>query len=85
MKITKAQLKEIIKEEHARLLREYTDPDVSSAMLYTGPDSIEEEIKLLDDVYYRLREVTSAAPDDARIMEALGYLENAIDMLRGDG
>ena len=72
MKITKTQLKKIIKEEIE---------EVNSAMPYTGPDSIKEEIAMLDRVYDQIRTATQAAPDDGRTMEALKHLEQAIDLL----
>ena len=72
MKITKTQLKKIIKEEVE---------EVNSAMPYTGPDSIKEEIATLDRVYYQIRIATHSAPEDESTMEGLWHLEKAIDLL----
>jgi len=69
MKITKRQLRKIIKEE------------VDSAMPYTGPVSFKEEVATLDRVYCQIRTATQAAPEDESTMEALKHLEQAIDLL----
>ena len=72
MRITKRQLKKIIKEEIE---------GVDSAMPYTGPDSIKEEIATLDRVYDQIRTATQAAPEDENAMKGLWHLEQAIDLL----
>jgi hypothetical protein len=72
MKITKRQLRRIIKEEVE---------EVNSAMPYTGPDSIKEEIATLDRVYYQIRTAAQAAPEDENTMKGLRHLEQAIDLL----
>jgi len=72
MKITKSQLKKIIKEEIE---------EVNSAMPYTGPDSIKEEIATLDRVYNQIRIATHSAPEDESTMKGLWHLEEAIDLL----
>ena len=73
MKITKQQLKQIIKEEIIE--------GVNSAMPYTGPDSIKEEIATLDRVYHQIRTAAQAAPEDESTMKGLRHLEQAIDLL----
>ena len=72
MKLTKSQLKKIIKEEIE---------EVDSAMPYTGPDSIKEEIATLDRVYDQIRTATQAVPEDESAMKGLWHLEQAIDLL----
>ena len=72
VKITKRQLKKIIKEEIE---------GVDSAMPYTGPDSIKEEIAMLDRVYDQIRTATQAVPEDENAMKGLWHLEQAIDLL----
>ena len=84
MKITKQQLRRIIKEEKARLLREYTGPGVSGMMPYAGPSDMEEELMILEQAHERLKAVRLPAPMDTRIMEALEHLEKAISVLYGD-
>ena len=54
---------------------------VDSAMPYTGPDSIKEEIATLDRVYDQIRTATQAAPEDENAMKGLWHLEQAIDLL----
>ena len=73
MKLTKAKLKKIIKEEIE---------EVNSAMPYTGPVSIKEEIDTLDRVYNQIRTATQAAPEDESTKEGLMHLEQAINCLR---
>ena len=72
MRITKRQLRKIIKEEVE---------EVNSAMPYTGPDSIKEEIAMLDRVYDQIRTATQAVPEDENAMKGLWHLEQAIDLL----
>ena len=72
MKITKRQLKKIIKE---------AAEEVNSAMPYTGPDSIKKEIATLDRVYDQIRTATQAATEDKSTMEGLWHLEQAIKLL----
>ena len=72
MKITKSQLKKIIKEEVE---------GVDSAMPYAGPVSFKEEVATLDRVYYQIRTATQAAPEDESTMKGLWHLEKAIDLL----
>ena len=72
MKLTKAKLKKIIKEEIE---------GVNSAMPYTGPVSIKEEIATLDRVYLQIRTAAQAAPEDESTMKGLWHLEQAIDLL----
>ena len=84
MRITKRQLRRIIKEEKAQLLREYTDPGVGGEMPYAGPSDMEEELVMLEQAHERLKAVRLPAPMDTRIMEALEHLEKAISILYGD-
>jgi hypothetical protein len=84
MKITKQQLSRIIREEKARLLKEYTDPGTSGMMPYAGPSDMEEELEVLKQAHERLKAVRLPAPMDTRIMEALEYIEKAISTLYGD-
>lgn len=72
MKITKRQLKKIIKEEIE---------GVDSAMPYAGQDSIKEEIATLNRVYDQIRIAVQAAPEDESTMKGLRHLEQAIDLL----
>jgi len=72
MKITKRQLKKIIKEEIE---------GVDSAMPYTGPVSFKEEVATLDRVYDQIRTATQAVPEDENAMKGLWHLEQAIDLL----
>lgn len=85
MKITKRQLRRIIKEEKAKLLNEYTPADVSGAGPYSSPGNIEEEIAALEEVLNSLvvagRDLP--APMDMRIQEAVELIEQAINRLHG--
>ena len=72
MKLTKQQLKQIIKEEIE---------GVDSAMPYTGPVSFKEEVATLDRVYDQIRTATQAVPEDENAMKGLWHLEQAIDLL----
>ena len=72
MKITKSQLKKIIKEEVE---------EVISVMPYTGPVSFKEEVATLDQMYYQIRTATEAAPEDESTKKGLWHLEQAIDLL----
>ena len=85
MKITKRQLRTIIKEEKAKLLNEYTPADVRGAGPYSSPRNIEEEIAALEEVLNSLvvagRDLP--APMDMRIHDAVEMIESALDTLYG--
>ncbi len=85
MKITKRQLKQIIKEEKARLLNEYTPVDTRGRQMpYASPSDMEEEIDMLQQTRDTIKAVRLPAPMDDRIMEAVEYLDKAIKVLHGD-
>ena len=84
MKITKRQLRRIIKEEKARLLNEYTPRDTSGMMPYASPEDMEEEIAMLQQTRDTIKAVSLPAPMDDRIMEAVEHLDKAIKVLHGD-
>ncbi len=85
MKITKRQLRRIIKEEKARLLNEYTPADVSGSGPYSSPSNIEEEISVLEEVLNSLMVAgrNLPAPMDMRIQDAVEMIEGALDALYG--
>ena len=85
MKITKRQLRRIIKEEKAKLLNEYTPADVSGSGPYSSAANIEEEIRMLEEAMGQLikagRDLPS--PMDVRIEDAVELIEQAISRLYG--
>lgn len=85
MKITKRQLRRIIKEEKAKLLNEYTPADVSGSGPYSSTTNVEEEIVALEEVLSALTVAGRSlpAPMDMRIEEAVGLIEQAINRLYG--
>jgi len=85
MKITKRQLRRIIKEEKARLLNEYTPRETAGRhMPYAGPEDMEEEIAMLQQTRDTIKAVRLPAPMDDRIMEAVEHMDKAIKVLNGD-
>ncbi len=86
MKITKRQLRRIIKEERAKLLNEYTPADVSGSGPYSSSANIEEEIaaleSVLNDLYVAGRNLPS--PMDTRISDAVEKIESALNILYGN-
>ena len=85
MKITKRQLKKIIKEEKAKLINEYTPADVSGSGPYSSPANIEEEIIALEEVVNDLMIAGSKLPSpmDMRIEDAIELIERALNRLHG--
>tara|TARA_B100000131_G_scaffold299114_1_gene319235 strand:+ start:5395 stop:5655 length:261 start_codon:yes stop_codon:yes gene_type:complete len=85
MKITKRQLRRIIKEEKARLLKEYTPADVSGSGPYSSASNIEEEIAALEEVLNSLMVAgrNLPAPMDTRIEDAVELIERALNVLYG--
>ena len=85
MKITKRQLKRIIKEERAKLLKEYTPSDYSGSAPYATASNIEEEIIALEEVLNSLMVAGRdlPAPMDTRIPEAVELIEQALNRLHG--
>ena len=85
MKITKRQLKQIIKEEKAKLLNEYIPADTSGSAPYSSPANIEEEIAELEKVLNSLYVAGKALPFpmDRRIMDATEMIESALNILYG--
>ena len=85
MKITKRQLRRIIKEEKGKLLNEYTPADVSGSGPYSSATNIEEEIvaleSVLNDLYVAGRNLPS--PMDTRISDAVEKIESALNILYG--
>ena len=85
MKITKRQLRRIIKEEKAKVLKEYTPADVSGSGPYSSAANIEEEIvaleSVLNDLYVAGRSLPS--PMDTRISDAVEKIESALNILYG--
>ena len=85
VKITKRQLRRIIKEEKAKLLNEYTPADVSGAGPYSSPGNIEEEVAALEEVLNSLMVAgrNLPAPMDMRIQNAVEKIESALSILYG--
>ena len=85
MKITKRQLRRIIKEEKAKLLKEYTPADVSGSGPYSSSANIEEEIAALEEVLNSLMVAgrNLPSPMDMRIQDAVEMIEGALNVLYG--
>ena len=85
MKITKRQLRRIIKEERAKLLNEYTPADTRGSAPYSGVYNIAEEIEALEQALKSLKIAgrNLPAPMDTRIYEATEIIERALDVLHG--
>ena len=85
MKITKKQLRRIIKEEKAKLLNEYTPADVSGSGPYSSAANIEEEIAALEEVLNSLMVAGRKLPSpmDMRIQDAVEMIEGALNVLYG--
>ena len=81
MKISKRQLRRIIKEEKTRL-----QEDVSGSAPYSGPQDVVEQLNMLETVFEDLKQAgrNLPAPMDTRIMDALEHLEMAMNALYGE-
>ena len=82
MKITKRQLRQIIKEEKARL----AEVGVQGSSPYSGPGDVVEQLNMLETVFEDLKQAgrNLPAPMDTRIMDALEHIELAMNILYGD-